>query len=116
MRKIGKLKREVEKAKRTLSSQQSMKLKTFEDGNDFSETLTPAKFEELHVDLFRTTMQPVEQANETKGMKYVVRLLMMFRIGRHCPEDCPRHRPASFLSMSSLSSLVSKLLVTFSQS
>ena len=39
---LGKLKCEVEKAKRTLSSQQStrIEIESFEDGNDFSETLT----------------------------------------------------------------------------
>jgi heat shock protein 5 len=60
---MGKLKCEVEKAKRTLSSQQStrIEIESFEDGNDFSETLTRAKFEELNMDLFRKTMKPVEQ-------------------------------------------------------
>jgi len=40
MRAMGKLKCEVEKAKRTLSSQQStrIEIESFEDGNDFSET------------------------------------------------------------------------------
>ncbi|KDQ11282.1 hypothetical protein BOTBODRAFT_35580 [Botryobasidium botryosum FD-172 SS1] len=63
LRALGKLKREVEKAKRTLSSQMSTKLEieSFENGNDFSETLTRAKFEELNVDLFRKTLKPVEQ-------------------------------------------------------
>lgn len=62
-RAMGKLKREVEKAKRTLSSQMSVRLEieAFENGNDFSETLTRAKFEELNMDLFRKTMRPVEQ-------------------------------------------------------
>jgi len=47
---MSKLKCEVEKAKRTLSSQQStrIEIESFEDGNDFSETLTCAKFEELN--------------------------------------------------------------------
>ena len=56
------MKCEVEKAKRTLSSQQStcIEIKSFEDGNDFSEILTRAKFGELNTDLFRTTMKPVE--------------------------------------------------------
>ncbi|KIM78732.1 glycosyltransferase family 2 protein [Piloderma croceum F 1598] len=57
------LKCEVEKAKRMLSGQQSthIEIESFEDGNDFSETLTRAKFEELNMDLFRKTMKPVEQ-------------------------------------------------------
>ncbi|RPD78209.1 heat shock protein 70 [Lentinus tigrinus ALCF2SS1-7] len=63
IRAMGKLKREVEKAKRTLSNQQStrIEIEAFEGGNDFSETLTRAKFEELNMDLFRKTMKPVEQ-------------------------------------------------------
>lgn len=49
LRTMGKLKREVEKAKRTLSSQQSARLEieSFFNGNDLSETLTRAKFEEV---------------------------------------------------------------------
>ena len=71
LRALGKLKREVEKAKRTLSSQQSTRLEieSFEDGNDLSETLTRAKFEELNLDLFRKTMKPVEQVLKDAGVK-----------------------------------------------
>jgi len=71
LRAMGKLKREVEKAKRTLSNQQSTKIEieSFEDGNDFSETLTRAKFEELNMDLFRKTMKPVEQVLKDAGLK-----------------------------------------------
>ena len=71
LRALGKLKREVEKAKRTLSSQQSTRLEieSFEDGNDFSETLTRAKFEELNLDLFRKTMKPVEQVLKDANVK-----------------------------------------------
>ena len=44
-----KLRREVEKAKRALSAQQTarVEIESFHNGNDFSETLTRAKFEEL---------------------------------------------------------------------
>ncbi|OBZ74374.1 glucose-regulated [Grifola frondosa] len=71
LRALGKLKREVEKAKRTLSSQQStrIEIESFEDGNDFSETLTRAKFEELNMDLFRKTMKPVEQVLKDANLK-----------------------------------------------
>ncbi|KAK4160035.1 putative glucose-regulated protein 78 of hsp70 family [Cladorrhinum sp. PSN259] len=60
---MGKLKREAEKAKRTLSSQMStrIEIEAFFDGKDFSETLTRAKFEELNIDLFRKTLDPVKQ-------------------------------------------------------
>ena len=58
---MGKLKREVEKAKRTLSSQMStrIEIESFFKGEDFSETLTRAKFEELNMDLFKKTLKPV---------------------------------------------------------
>ena len=71
LRAMGKLKRAVENAKRTLSSQQSVKMdiESFENGNDFSETLTRAKFEELNMDLFRKTMKPVEQVLKDAGVK-----------------------------------------------
>lgn len=59
----SKLKREAEKAKRTLSSQMNtrIEIEAFYDGKDFSETLTRAKFEELNMDLFKKTIKPVEQ-------------------------------------------------------
>ncbi|KAE9391910.1 HSP70-domain-containing protein [Gymnopus androsaceus JB14] len=68
---LGKLKREVGKVKRTLSSQQSnrIQIKSFEDGNNFSETLTHAKFKELNMDLFRKTMKPVEQVLKDANVK-----------------------------------------------
>jgi heat shock protein 5 len=71
LRTMGKLKREVEKAKRTLSNQMSvrMEIESFFDGKDFSETLTRAKFEELNMDLFRKTMKPVEQVLKDARVK-----------------------------------------------
>ncbi|KAG9763039.1 hsp70-like protein C, partial [Aureobasidium melanogenum] len=68
---MGKLKREVEKAKRTLSSQMStrIEIEAFFDGKDFSETLTRAKFEELNNDLFKKTLKPVEQVLKDAKLK-----------------------------------------------
>jgi heat shock protein 5 len=68
---MGKLKREVEKAKRTLSSQMStrIEIEAFFDGKDFSETLTRAKFEELNMDLFKKTLKPVEQVLKDAKVK-----------------------------------------------
>ncbi|KAL7269853.1 ATPase with role in protein import into the ER [Rhizina undulata] len=68
---MGKLKREVEKAKRTLSSQMSVRIEieAFHDGKDFSETLTRAKFEELNMDLFKKTLKPVEQVLKDAKVK-----------------------------------------------
>lgn len=50
-RAVQKLRREVEKAKRTLSTahQARIEIESFFEGDDFSETLTRAKFEELNM-------------------------------------------------------------------
>ncbi|KAI1211384.1 78 KDA glucose-regulated protein-like protein precursor [Annulohypoxylon truncatum] len=68
---MGKLKREAEKAKRTLSSQMStrIEIEAFFDGKDFSETLTRAKFEELNIDLFKRTLKPVKQVLDDAKIK-----------------------------------------------
>merc|ERR1711881_216452 len=65
-RAVQKLRREVEKAKRALSSahQTKVEIESFFDGEDFSEPLTRAKFEELNMDLFRSTMVPVKKVIE----------------------------------------------------
>jgi heat shock protein 5 len=51
-RSVQKLRREVEKAKRTLSTQHQarIEIEALYDNDDFSETLTRAKFEELNMD------------------------------------------------------------------
>ncbi|KAG8765810.1 ATPase with role in protein import into the ER [Ceratobasidium sp. 428] len=69
-RALSKLKREVEKAKRTLSSQVTAKLEieSLEGGNDFSATLTWAKFEELNLDLFKRTLGPVTRVLKDSGL------------------------------------------------
>jgi heat shock protein 5 len=71
LKSMGKLKREVEKAKRTLSSQMSVRIEieSFFQGQDFSEMLTRAKFEELNLDLFKKTMKPVEQVLKDANVK-----------------------------------------------
>uniref|UniRef100_A0A2I9LP25 Endoplasmic reticulum chaperone BIP n=1 Tax=Centruroides hentzi TaxID=88313 RepID=A0A2I9LP25_9SCOR len=65
-RAVQKLRREVEKAKRTLSSahQARIEIESMYEGEDFSETLTRAKFEELNMDLFRSTLKPVQKVLE----------------------------------------------------
>ncbi|ODN04755.1 Heat shock 70 kDa protein cognate 3 [Orchesella cincta] len=70
-RAVQKLRREVEKAKRALSSahQTRIEIESFFEGEDFSETLTRAKFEELNMDLFRSTMKPVQKVLEDADMK-----------------------------------------------
>ncbi|GFO44774.1 78 kda glucose-regulated protein [Plakobranchus ocellatus] len=68
---MQKLRREAEKAKRALSSQQQVKLEIDElvGGHDFTYTLTRAKFEELNMDLFRSTLGPVRSALKDAGVK-----------------------------------------------
>jgi len=67
---MGKLKREAEKAKRSLSSSSSVRveIESFMDGEDFSETLTRAKFEELNNDLFKKTIKPVDKVMKDAGL------------------------------------------------
>jgi len=69
-RAFQKLKQEVEKAKRDLSSVHQVKIviEGIMDGIDFSETITRAKFEELCSSLFKKTMKPIEQVLEDSGM------------------------------------------------
>merc|ERR1711959_203369 len=70
-RAMQKLRREVEKAKRALSSQHQTRLEieSFYEGEDFSETLTRARFEELNMDLFRGTLTPVQKVLEDADLK-----------------------------------------------
>merc|ERR1712045_972566 len=70
-RAVHKLRREVEKAKRALSNSHQVKIEveSLYDGEDFTETLTRAKFEELNMDLFRSTMKPVQKVMEDADMQ-----------------------------------------------
>jgi heat shock protein 5 len=58
-----KLRREIEKAKRALSSTSSttIRVEALANGEDFEESLSRAKFEELNKDLFQKTIDPVKQ-------------------------------------------------------
>merc|ERR1712151_1468760 len=69
-RAVQKLRREVERVKRTLSSQHQARLEieSLYDGIDFSETLTRARFEELNMDLFKKTLGPVKNVMEDGGL------------------------------------------------
>merc|ERR1719253_1078543 len=70
-RSVQKLRKEVEKAKRALSSthQTRVEVEAIFDGTDFSETLTRARFEELCSDLFKNTLGPVQKALDDSGLK-----------------------------------------------
>merc|ERR1712029_934196 len=71
VRAIQKLRREVEKAKRALSAshQVRVEVESLFEGEDFSEPRTRAKFEELNMDLFRSTMKPVQKVMEDADMQ-----------------------------------------------
>jgi len=71
VRALQKLKSEVEKAKRDLSSviQVKLNIEGLIDGIDFEETITRARFEELCGDLFKKTLQPVQQVLDDSGFK-----------------------------------------------
>jgi len=68
---MQKLRREVEKTKRALSSthQARLEIEGLFEGIDFSETLTRARFEEINSDLFKKTLVPVRQVLEDAGLK-----------------------------------------------
>ncbi|XP_050204759.1 luminal-binding protein 5-like [Mercurialis annua] len=68
---LGKLRREAERAKRALSSQHQVRIEieSLFEGNDFSESLTRARFEELNVELFKKTLGPVKKALGDAGLK-----------------------------------------------
>ncbi|CAL8101940.1 unnamed protein product [Calicophoron daubneyi] len=70
-RAVQKLRREVEKAKRTLSTAQTVRveIESFIGGEPFSEQLTRARFEELNADLFKSTLGPVKQVMDDSGLK-----------------------------------------------
>jgi len=65
-RALQKLRKEVERVKRALSSQQQARLEIEDlaEGFDLSETLTRARFEELNNDLFKKTLGPVGRVME----------------------------------------------------
>ncbi|KAG1330545.1 Luminal-binding protein 4 [Cocos nucifera] len=70
-RALGKLRRECERAKRALSSQPQVRveIESLFDGVDFSEPLTRARFEELNMDLFKKTLEPVKKALQDANLK-----------------------------------------------
>merc|ERR1711871_328218 len=69
-RALQKLRREVEKTKRALSSthQARLEIEALFDGVDFSESLTRARFEELNADLFKKTLGPVKNVMDDGGL------------------------------------------------
>merc|ERR1712159_247627 len=70
-RAIQKLRREVERAKRSLSTQHQVRVEIegLYEGKDFSETLTRSRFEELCIDLFKKTLTPVQKVIDDSDLK-----------------------------------------------
>merc|ERR1712196_14506 len=70
-RAVQKLRREVERAKRALSTQHQVRIEIegLYNGQDFTETLTRARFEELNADLFKKTLEPVQKVLDDAGKK-----------------------------------------------
>lgn len=70
-RAFQKLRVEVEKAKRDLSSvlQVKIEIEGLIDGIDFEEAVTRARFEELCADLFKKTLTPVQTVMDDSGFK-----------------------------------------------
>ncbi|KAG7337580.1 chaperone protein DnaK [Nitzschia inconspicua] len=69
-RALQKLRKEVERVKRALSSQNQARVE-IEDlvpGYDLQDTLTRARFEELNHDLFKQTLKPVESVLKVAGL------------------------------------------------
>lgn len=70
-RALQKLRKEVERVKRSLSSQQQarIEIEDLAEGVDLSEILTRARFEELNANLFKKTLKPVEYALKDAGVE-----------------------------------------------
>jgi len=70
-RALAKLRREIEKAKRALSTvhQTQVEIESLINGEDFSESLTRARFEDLNADLFKKTLVPLAKVLEDAGLK-----------------------------------------------
>nr|BAD42358.1 heat shock protein 70 [Chironomus yoshimatsui] len=64
IRALRRLRTACERAKRTLSSstEASIEIDALHEGIDFYSKITRARFEEMNMDLFRSTLEPVERA------------------------------------------------------
>ncbi|KAL1497925.1 hypothetical protein ABEB36_008805 [Hypothenemus hampei] len=70
-RALRRLRTAAERAKRTLSSstEASLEIDALFDGIDFYTKISRARFEELNIDLFKSTLTPVEKALKDAGME-----------------------------------------------
>mmetsp|Transcript_26514 Transcript_26514/g.56963 ORF Transcript_26514/g.56963 Transcript_26514/m.56963 type:complete len:469 (-) Transcript_26514:32-1438(-) len=69
-RAVQRIRKQCENAKRTLSTQTSTTIdcEALSNGEDFTLTLSRAKFEELNLDLFKKTLTPVTQVLKDSGL------------------------------------------------
>mmetsp|Transcript_17431 Transcript_17431/g.48598 ORF Transcript_17431/g.48598 Transcript_17431/m.48598 type:complete len:217 (+) Transcript_17431:402-1052(+) len=96
-RAMQRLRRACENAKRTLSTSTSatVELEALKDGVDLRETISRARFEELCLDLFKKTMEPVTQVlKDAKKAKADIQEVVLVggstRIPRaSCQLPCP---------------------------
>jgi len=67
---MSKLKREAEKAKRTLSSSTTttIEIDSFFNGQDLKVDLSRAKFESLNMQMFKNTLKPVDKVLKDSGL------------------------------------------------
>eukprot|EP00413_Alexandrium_margalefii_P035156 CAMPEP_0204580080 /NCGR_PEP_ID=MMETSP0661-20131031/43860_1 /ASSEMBLY_ACC=CAM_ASM_000606 /TAXON_ID=109239 /ORGANISM="Alexandrium margalefi, Strain AMGDE01CS-322" /LENGTH=693 /DNA_ID=CAMNT_0051589147 /DNA_START=48 /DNA_END=2129 /DNA_ORIENTATION=- len=79
-RAIRRLRTQCERAKRQLSSQTSVTIEvdSLHEGNDFSLRISRAKFEELCMDFFKNSMDPVSQCLADSGLpKSMIKEIVM---------------------------------------
>lgn len=69
-RALRRLRTQCERAKRQLSSQTTVTIEidSLHDGNDFTLKMSRAKFEEINMDYFKASMEPVQQCLTDSGM------------------------------------------------
>ena len=79
-RAMAKLKRECEKAKRVLSSehQATIEIDNLFEGESLNEILTRARFDEINMDLFRKTIEPITQVlDDANILKHEVDVIVL---------------------------------------
>jgi len=85
-RAVRRLRTQCERAKRTLSSstQATIEIDSLYDGIDYSCSLSRARFEELNMDYFRSSMGPVEKCLRDSGIdKQCARSCACWRLHTH---------------------------------
>jgi len=90
-RALRRLRTACERAKRTLSAsaETTIEVDALFDGTDFSTKITRAKFEELCMDLFRSTIEPVERViRDSKMSKSSIHEIVLVGGSTRIPKVC----------------------------